>query len=226
MSGAYAEELGRLPKDQRSLSVDHYESSTSILARKHRVLFLKGLIVGYPGGGNMGRSDHHSAAGVFMDIMAMNREDPSKPITLVINSEGGVVEPGLQLYDVIRLSKAPITTIGINCASMATILLVAGNERLAFPHSRFMLHLLSGGARGELKDVEIAVKELRKIQTMLTDCYIECGVKAGLRTKNKETIRKRLMKDVDDGDFWLNAEEAVKYGLVDRIVEPKDLYGG
>lgn len=224
MSGAFATELGTIGENEKRLTVDNFETAVSSLARRHRVLMLKGVIVGYPGSPGMGRSDYHSPAGIFTDIMAMNYEDPETPITLIINSEGGLVQTGLQLYDAIKLSKAPIRTIGINCASMATVLLAAGAKRYAFPHSRFMLHLLSGKFEGDYKEIDIQHKEIKKIQKTLTDCYIECGVNAGLKSKNPEVIRRRLMKDVDDGDLYLNAEEAIEYGLVDGIVTTEELF--
>lgn len=207
----------------KALSVENFEVSSSIIAREHRMIFLKGLIVGWPAGAP-GRQDIFSPSQVFMDILAMNYDDPAKPITLVVNSEGGLVDTGMQLYDTIRLSKAPVRTIGINCASMATLLLAAGSERLAFPHGRFMLHLLGGRSAGDIKELESQVREARKTQEMITDCYVDCGLTAGLKIDDKKKIRGKLLKDIDDGDFWLSAEEAVAYGLVDRIATTEELF--
>ncbi len=209
----------------KPLIAENFETSISILARENRTLMLQGLIIGAPDPAMPeGRSDVFSPIQVLSDIMAMNIDDPKDPITIIINSGGGLIEMGMMLYDAIKLSKAPITTIGMNCASMATLLLAAGSKTLAFPHSRFVLHMLSSGFKGTLNQVETQTKEMNRIHEMVTDCYIECGLTGGLKSGNPKLIRKKLLKDIDKGDFYLSADEAVKYGLVDGIVKPGDLF--
>jgi ATP-dependent Clp protease protease subunit len=166
------------------------------------------------------------------DIMAMNNEDPKAPIYLVIDSPGGDVSAGMVLYDIIRMSKAPITTIAQNCASMATVLMAAGATRLMFPHSRVMLHLPSGAFQGDADTVEIRSKELTRVKNSLVDCYIECGVTAALppsktgKPPAKAAIRKKILGDINRSEYWLSAQECVAYGLIDRLATSEDLFGG
>ena len=190
------------------------------------MLFLRGIIVGWPCSASYpGRDDQFSPTAIMDSIIAMTVEDNTKPITLVINSVGGVTDEGMMLYDVIKLSQAPIITLGMNAASMATVLLAAGAERLAMPHSRFMLHLPStSGMSGDVKEVELHTKEIIKMKDTLVDCYIECGVTAGLAKPDTKKIRKQILSDIDRV-FWIGAEQAIKYGLVDRIVIPSELFG-
>jgi ATP-dependent Clp protease protease subunit len=107
---------------------------------------------------------------------------------------------------------------------MATILLAAGKERLALPHSRFMLHLPSGGFNGEVKEAELRTREMVKTLHTLVDCYIECGVTAEVAVGNIPKIRKQILKDIDR-EFWIGAKEAITYGLIDRIATTDELFG-
>ena len=204
---------------------DQYDYATTFLASERRMLFLRGVIVGWPGGFAQGRDDQFSPTAIMDSIIAMNVEDSARPITLVINSVGGVTDEGMMLYDVIKLSRAPIVTLGMNCASMATVLLAAGGTRLAMPHSRFMLHLPSAsGMSGDVKELELHTKEINKTKDTLVGCYIECGVTAKLQKADPKKIRKQILSDIDRV-FWIGAEQAIKYGLVDRIVIPSELFG-
>ena len=199
---------------------DVFEYAQAFLARERRVLFLRGPVINAPS-----RMDHFAPSMLGDDIMAMNRQDPKKPIYLVIDSPGGDVPSGLILYDIIRLSKAPVITIGMNCASMATVILAAGAERLCFPHTRMMLHLPSGSITGTETEVTIRSKVLSDIKEELIDCYLECGVTAGLKKKRTpETIRERITKDIER-EHWMVAQTAVQYGIVDRIITSKELFG-
>ena len=131
------------PKEH--VAEENFEYAQSFLARKRRMLFLRGVIKGIHGDPvSPGRSDQFSPMAIGDDILAMNVDDPKKPIHLVIDSPGGEIGTGLALYDILKMSAAPIVTIGASCASMATFILAAGNTRLALPHARFMLHLPEG----------------------------------------------------------------------------------
>lgn len=201
------------------LSDEHYEYASTYLARMRRILFLRGPMISSPP-----RSDGNSPSSISDDIMAMNVEDPTRPIYLVIDSPGGFVDSGLALYDVIKFSRAPVVTIGVTAASMATVILVAGVERLVFPSTRVMMHLPLGGIEGDVDTIKIRSEEMQRVKDALLDRYIECGVNAGLPDKSPAVIRKRVLKDIDR-EHWLGAEGAIKYGLVDRIVTPDDLFG-
>ena len=206
------------------------EFSQAYLARTQRTLFLRGPIFDI-GPGPMARSDGFSPVMICDDLKAMNHEDSKTPITLYIDSPGGDVNMGMILYDMIRLSKAPIITVAGNCASLATILMAAGDTRIMFPHARAMLHLPRGAFEGDVDTGEVRFKELQRIKTDLVECYVECGVTAKLTGRGggaptKARVRKQIIKDINRSEFWMTAEECVEYGLVDRIATQDDLFGG
>lgn len=202
---------------------DQFSYASSYLAKERRILFLRGVILGWPGG-NVGRTDQFAAAQIFDDILAMNVEDPRKPITLIIDSPGGMMDVGIGLYDIIKLSAAPIHTVGLACSSMATLLLAAGTERLCFANSRFMMHLPSGSMQGDTEELKLQAKEFERLKEAFVDRYIDCGITAGFIGKTRKQLRKAILKDIDRV-FWLDAVEAKAYGLVDRVVTSKDLFG-
>ena len=214
-------------EDYEILRVDQLEYSTLILARRFRMISLRGIVNGWPipvgSGMEIGRKDEHSPVRIVDDILAMNLIDPKTPITLFIDSPGGSVDTGMIVYDAIKLSAAPVRTIGVSCASMATLLLAAGSERLAFPHSRFMLHLPHGSFQGDPKDARLHSKELDRVNEMLTDCYLECGVTAGLVGGTSRQIRQKLNRDINR-DYWMDSDEAARYGLIDRVITQKELF--
>lgn len=192
------------------LRAEQIEGPESYLARERRALFLRGTITGV-----QDRWDPFSPVAVHDSILAMNYDDSKKPIYLFIESSGGLVGTGFVLYDVIRMSPAPIVTVGVNVASMAAVLLAAGTRRLVYPHASVMLHLPQGGFSGDVKDLEIRTKEMGRIRDRIADAYIECGV---------DRTREQILKDIDR-EVWLNAEEAVAYGLADGIVGRAELFG-
>ncbi len=202
---------------------DKYEYSFNYLTRKRRIIYLRGLITSYPGG-YAGRNDPHSPTVISDDIFALNIQDPTEPIILFVDSPGGEVSTGMALYDIIKMSKAPIITIGVNCASLATIILSAGDKKLMMPHGKIMMHLPSTVIQGDSDEVEIKTKELLKVKEDLVTCYIEAGVTAGLTDATPSKIKKQILKDINR-EFWLTAQEAVEYGLVDGIATQEDLFG-
>ena len=160
------------------------------------------------------------------DILALNKVS-HEPITLLIDSPGGDVATGFLLYDLIRMSPSPIITIGQNCSSMATVLLAAGVKRYVFPHGQLMLHLPSGALSGTVDEIDIRRSVLQKIKNELVNCYVECGVTAGLPNGDldKDKIHAKILKDIKE-EFWVaDAEESIRYGLVDAIVSPEILFG-
>lgn len=197
-------------KTDQILEECHFEGPQSYLARERRMLWLRGTIAGAPH-----RWDQFSPSAVHDSIIAFNWEDPHKPIYLMIDSPGGYVSDGLILYDVIRYSTAPIVTIAQSAASMATVVFAAGHRRLVYPHSRLMMHLPRGDVSGDVKQVELATQEMRRLTDIMADIYIECGVKKS---------KKELLKDIDR-EYWLGAEEAIEIGLAHAIITPEELMG-
>lgn len=198
------------PKTGEVLSEEQFESAEAYLARERRLLFLKGPILGIPA-----RWDNFSVTAVHDAVVALNYEDPTKPIYIVLDSPGGSIDTGWTLYDAIRLSKAPVTTIGQSCGSMATVLLAAGKRRVVYPHATVVLHLPQGEMQGDVEEMKIRAEQLERARDRIVDAYIECGAK---RT------REQIVKDIDR-EFWLDAEETIAYGLADGVVTPDELFG-
>ena len=127
-----------------------------------------------------------------------------------MNSPGGEAYSGLGLYDTLRFTKSPIRIV-VNglCASAGILLLLSGDkgQRFTLPHSRFMIHQPRGGARGTSSDIQIEATEIKKLREIYFEIIAgECG-------KTEEEVRKDA-----DRDLWLSAQEAVDYGIVDKIV--------
>jgi ATP-dependent Clp protease protease subunit len=148
---------------------------------------------------------------VIAQLLFLQMEDPKKDIHLYINSPGGIVTGGMAIYDTIRFLKCDVVTYCIGqAASMATVLLAAGTKgkRFALPHSRVMIHQPSGGAGGQATDIAIAAREIIRWRQTLNQ------VIARHTGKTVEQIEKD-----SDRDYYLSAQEAKAYGLVDHVVE-------
>ncbi|MCS7175844.1 ATP-dependent Clp endopeptidase proteolytic subunit ClpP [Pseudothermotoga sp.] len=180
-----------------------YERAYDIYSRllKDRIVFL-----GYP-------IDDHTANLVVAQLLFLEAEDPDKDIQLYINSPGGSVTSGLAIYDTMQYVKCDVVTICVGqAASMAAVLLASGTKgkRFALPNARIMLHQPLGGAEGPVKDIEIITKELLRIKNLINKILSE---------KTGQPI-ERIEKDTDR-DFFMDAYEALQYGLIDRVIEPK-----
>lgn len=208
--------------DNPAAREDQHEYSQQYLTRNRRILFLRGPIIGAPT-----RNDSSGPTWIGDDIMALTLEDQTKPITLVVESGGGDITAGLILYDIIRMCAAPITTVVTNAASMGTIIGAAGATRLCLPHSKFMIHLPSAAFTGTEREIDTRSKMLTNLKNDLISCYIECGVTAGLPAskRNEGAIRKQILKDIDSIEKWMSAEDAIKYGLIDRVATTTELFG-
>jgi ATP-dependent Clp protease protease subunit len=148
---------------------------------------------------------------VIAQLLFLQMEDPKKDIHLYINSPGGVVTGGMAIYDTIRFLQCDVVTYCIGqAASMATVLLAAGTKgkRFALPHSRVMIHQPSGGAGGQAADIAIAAKEILRWRQTLNQV---------IARHTGKTI-PQLEKDTDR-DYFMSAQEAKAYGLVDHVVE-------
>jgi ATP-dependent Clp protease protease subunit len=144
---------------------------------------------------------------IIAQLLFLEREDSDKDINLYINSPGGVISSGLAIYDTMQLIKPDVSTICIGmAASMATILLCAGakGKRFALPHSTVHLHQAIGGAQGQAADVVIAAREIMRLQDIITDILVQ----------HSGQPREKIAHDIDR-DFFLNAEQAIEYGLID-----------
>ncbi|MCX6702534.1 MAG: ATP-dependent Clp endopeptidase proteolytic subunit ClpP [Candidatus Wolfebacteria bacterium] len=168
---------------------------------KDRIIFLGGAI-----------SDP-AANAVIAQLLFLQYEDPKKDITMYINSPGGSVTAGMAVYDAMQYVKPDVSTICVGiAASMAAVLLGAGakGKRLILPNSEVLLHQVMGGSEGQAVEIEIAAKHILKIKDKLNQ----------LLAKHTGQSMGKVERDTDR-DFWLNAQEAKDYGIVDEIIKRK-----
>ena len=157
--------------------------------------------------------DDNVANLIVAQLLFLQAEDPKKDIQLYINSPGGSVTAGLAIYDTIQMLSCDVCTYCIGqCASMGAVLLACGAEgkRYALPNSRIMIHQPWGGAEGTAADIEIHAKEILRLKAMLN----------GILARHTKQTLKRIEKDTER-DFFMGADEAVSYGLVDKTVRPR-----
>ena len=181
------------------------ERSFDIYSRllKERVIFLTGPI------------DDHISNLVVAQLLFLESENPEKDISIYVNSPGGSISAGLAIYDTMQFISSSVSTMCIGqAASMGALLLAGGDQgkRYALPNSRVMIHQPLGGFQGQASDFEIHAKEI---------LYMKKIVNEILAKHTGQTVKK-IEKDTDRDNF-LNAQEAVKYGLVDKIIEKRDL---
>ena len=151
---------------------------------------------------------------VIAQLLFLESENPDKPIYIYINSPGGQVTSGLAIYDTMQYIKPDVSTICIGqAASMAAVLLAAGNRghRYALPHARVMMHQVLAGVQGQASDIEIHAKEILRVREDLNKI---------LEAHTGQTLEK-IEKDTDR-DFFLNAESALEYGVVDAIITKRE----
>ena len=157
--------------------------------------------------------DDHVANAVIAQMLFLQMQDPKKDIHIYINSPGGSVTAGLAMYDTMQFLTCDVNTycIGI-CASMGAVLLTAGTKgkRFCLPNSHVMIHQVSGGAQGTASDVERTVKFMYGLKGRLNK----------ILAHHTGKTEKQVEKDADR-DNYMSAEEAVKYGLVDKVLESK-----
>ncbi|WP_208678649.1 ATP-dependent Clp protease proteolytic subunit [Synechococcus elongatus] len=151
------------------------------------------------------------ANSIVAQLLYLDSEDSSKPIYLYINSPGGSVTAGMAIYDTMQYIKSPVITICLGlAASMGAFLLCAGNKgkRLALPHSRIMIHQpLGGTGRRQASDIEIEAKEILRIKKLLNQIMAD---------RTGQPLEK-IEKDTDR-DYFMSAEEAREYGLIDQVI--------
>ncbi len=147
---------------------------------------------------------------IMAQLLYLEREDPEKDINLYVNSPGGVISSGLAIYDTMQLIRPDVSTICVGmAASMATVLLCAGakGKRYALPNSTVHMHQPMGGAQGQAADIEIAAREILRLQDKIRTILAE----------HTSQPYEKIARD-SDRDFYLNAEQAKEYGLVDEIL--------
>jgi ATP-dependent Clp protease protease subunit len=147
---------------------------------------------------------------VIAQLLYLDREDPEKDISVYIHSPGGIINAGLAIYDTMQLVHPNISTICVGLsASMATVLLCAGTKgkRYALPNSTIHLHQAAGGAQGQAADIEIAAREILRMQDKIR----------GILSKHTGQSVERIARD-SDRDFYLSAEQAVEYGIIDEVL--------
>ena len=166
---------------------------------KERIIFLTGEV-----------NDYVSSL-ICAQLLFLESENPEKDISFYINSPGGVVTSGMAMYDTMQYIKCDVSTVCIGqAASMGSLLLTAGAEgkRFALPHARIMIHQPLGGAQGQASDIEIQAREILRMKSMLNDIYVR-------HTGKKLAEIEKSM----DRDNFMSAEEAQKFGLIDKVVE-------
>jgi ATP-dependent Clp protease protease subunit len=147
---------------------------------------------------------------IVAQLLYLDREDPEKDISLYINSPGGIINSGLAIYDTMQLIRPQVSTICIGLtASMGTVLLCAGakGKRYSLPNATIHMHQASGGMQGQAADIEIAAREILRVQDVIR----------GILVKHTGQPLERIIHDTDR-DFYLNPQQAVEYGLVDEIL--------
>jgi len=182
-------------------STQYGERSIDVFTRllKDRIIFLGTGI------------DDQVANVVVAQLLYLAHEDPEREIKMYINSPGGVIYAGLAIYDTMQIIPNPISTVAVGVtASFGTVLLTAGTKgrRYALPNATIHMHQPLGGAQGQATDIEIQAKQILRLKSLLLD------IMAKHTGQSKETIEHDA-----DRDYYLDAKQAVEYGLVDQVVE-------
>ena len=180
-------------------TTDRGERAYDIYSRlmKDRIVFVTGI-------------DDDSANSIIAQLFFLDNEDQKKPIIMYVNSPGGVITAGLAVYDVMQAIRPPITTICIGmAASMGAVLLAGGTDgrRGTLPNSTHMIHQASGGARGQTKDIKIEAAEQERLENRLVD----------ILARHTKKSQEQIKIDIDRNNY-MDAQKALEYGLVDRII--------
>ncbi len=185
--------------EQTSLGERSYDIFSRML--KDRVIFLTGPV------------EDHMANLIVAQMLFLESDNPDKDIHLYINSPGGSVSAGLSIYDTMQFIRPEVSTMCVgHAASMGAVLLAGGapGKRFVLPHSRVMIHQPSGGAQGQASDIEIQANEIVRIRKILNDLLA--------RHTGKDV--KTIARDTER-DHFMNAEQALDYGLVDKVIDKR-----
>jgi ATP-dependent Clp protease protease subunit len=170
---------------------------------KERIIFVTGVI------------EDHMASLVTAQLLFLEAENPKKEISMYINSPGGVVTSGMAMYDAMQFIRPPVSTLCTGqAASMGSLLLTAGEKdmRFALPNARIMLHQPSGGFKGQASDIERHAEDIIKTKRRLNEIYVRHT------GQEYEKIEVTL-----DRDYFMNAEEAKAFGIVDDVIEKRNV---
>jgi ATP-dependent Clp protease, protease subunit len=173
---------------------------------KERIIFVTGPV------------EDHMAASICMQLLFLEAENPKKEISMYINSPGGVVTSGMAIYDTMQFIKPPVATLCIGqAASMGSLLLCAGAKdmRFALPNARIMVHQPSGGFSGQASDIERHAEDIIKMKRRLNESYVKHT------GQSYEKIERTL-----DRDYFLTADEARDFGLIDKVLNSRDEVDG
>jgi ATP-dependent Clp protease, protease subunit len=168
---------------------------------KERVVFMVGPI------------DDHTANLVVAQLLFLESENPDKDIHLYINSPGGIVNAGLAIYDTVQFVKPDVSTVCIGqAASMGALILAGGTKgkRYSLPHARMMIHQPLGGFQGQASDIDIHAREILRVRERLNKIMV----------KHTGQSMKKIQQDTDR-DYFMDAQEAVEFGLVDEVIEKR-----
>lgn len=190
----------RITPDGKLIDEGQMVGGKEHLSSQHRFLSVSGTI-----------GDEIDACNLLLAFDSMSH----KPIKLSVHSPGGSVDSAFMFYDTFKQIKSPIYTWGRICCSAAVILLAGGQRghRFLSPHSKVMLHLVSGTVSGNQEEIAIQNREMEDYQNKFIDVLRECGVKR---------VKKQIMGDIRK-EFWLNAQEAIEYGLADKVMDKATL---
>jgi len=172
------------------------------LLLKERIIFLGTAI------------DSQVANVTVAQLLFLSHEDPDKEIQMYINSPGGQIYSGMAIYDTMKMIPNKVSTVAVGiAASFGTVLLAAGTkgQRYALPHATIHMHQPLGGAEGQASDIEIQAKEILRLKSRLTE-ILAASTGKSLQEIERDTER----------DFYLTANQAVEYGLVDKVLNPAD----
>ena len=152
---------------------------------------------------------------IIAQLLFLESEDPEKDISIYINSPGGVITSGLAIYDTMQYIRPDVSTLCMGqAASMGAVLLAAGTKgkRFALPHARIMIHQPSGGFQGQATDIDIQAREILRMREELNSI---------LSFHTSQSIEK--IKEDAERDFYMSGTKSVEYGIIDKVVEKKDI---
>ena len=170
---------------------------------KERIIFVTGPVEDY------------MASVIIAQLLFLEAENPKKEVSMYINSPGGVVSSGLAIYDTMQYIKPEVSTLCIGqAASMGSLLLAAGapNKRFSLPNSRIMVHQPSGGFQGQASDIERHAQEILSLRSRLNDIYVKHT------GQSLKSIEKAL-----DRDTFMTASDSKEFGIIDKVVDSRDL---
>lgn len=189
-----------------TFSTDIQKPTDDIFSRllKERIICLNGPV------------DELMSASIVAQLLFLEADNPSKPISMYINSPGGAVTAGLGIYDTMTYIRSPVTTICVGQAcSMGSLLLCGGQagQRFCLPHSRVMVHQVSGGYSGQATDIAIHAREILRVRGQLNEIY------------RRHLTKPHSLEEIDrlmERDYFMGAQEALEFGIVDKILDRRD----